>query len=72
MNDTLFTILVCTLLGALGGLAGSWLASIVSRREKECDHVFFHAEDHQGKLIGQECILCGKFNPIEEVIKDEA
>jgi len=37
--------------------------------EKECDHTFFPTRDLNNNIIGQQCSLCGHFNPNEVVFK---
>lgn len=36
--------------------------------KSECDHIFYGEKDSFGRLIGQKCIICEKFNDVEKVI----
>jgi len=35
--------------------------------DETCDHIYMPVTDRDGKAIGQECPLCGKFNSLAEV-----
>lgn len=40
-------------------------------KEVECDHIYYPAYDgngyHYTNITGQECILCGRFNSLEDM-----
>jgi hypothetical protein len=44
------------------------LASLFKRKVKECDHIYYPSwGEHSTTPIGQECILCQKFNSLEDL-----
>jgi hypothetical protein len=44
------------------------LAALFKRKVKECDHIYYPVWGDKDP-IGQECILCQKFNSLEDVLK---